>query len=374
MLLDYKLSQGSIVLRVPILDSSVTTGAGLTGLTFSSTGMRIGVIADNEASATAYTVAGSTIETITTLGTYAAPTATKCRFKEVDATNFPGLYELQIADARFAVSSAKSVTIFITGATNAAPCRVLIPLRSVDPYDGVRFGLTALPNAVAGANGGVPLGDANSRTDVGKVLGTIQTAGDLAALINAASSLASSANTNASSANSNITSLLAKFTGMTSLARWLQNILRKANPDPTATTEINATNGVGVGTFDPTEDALEAIRDRGDIAWISGGGGGGGTVNVGNTTVTSDTSGSGGATTAGNLAVKAFGIGIGGAQVVAYIATEYITNPGSATPRGFAVTKADGSWTNMRIDSGLTYSIIARGPDGVTYGPVSLTI
>lgn len=155
MLISYKNGQGSVVLRVLIRDSSVTTGAGLTGLTSASSGLRISTIADNEATATAYTVAGSTIETIATLGTYAAPTATKCRFKEVDATGHPGVYEIQIADARFAVSNAKSLLVSITGATNAAPCHALIPLSSIDPYDAVRAGLTALPNAAAEASGGL---------------------------------------------------------------------------------------------------------------------------------------------------------------------------------------------------------------------------
>src|SRR5690349_10755426 len=149
MLNDYVLGQGSIVLRVKIRDSSVTTGAGKTGLTISSTGLIISIIADNESTATAYTAAGSTIETITTLGTYAAPTATKCRFKEVDATNHKGLYEIQIADARFAVSSAKSVIISISGsASNIAETDVLIPLRSVNPYDGTAFGVSRIDGTI----------------------------------------------------------------------------------------------------------------------------------------------------------------------------------------------------------------------------------
>lgn len=134
MLVGYKRGQGSIVLRVKILNSSVSTGAGLTGLTSASSGLIISTIADNEASATSYTVAGSTIETITTLGTYAAPTATKCRFKEVDATNHKGVYEIQLADARYAVSSAKSLLVSVSGATNAAETDVVIPLRDLDPY------------------------------------------------------------------------------------------------------------------------------------------------------------------------------------------------------------------------------------------------
>ena len=88
-----------------------TTGAPLTGLGSASSGLIVSTICDNEASATPYTVAAGNVETITTLGTFAAPTSGKCRFKEVDATNHPGLYEFQVADARFAVAGARSLVI-----------------------------------------------------------------------------------------------------------------------------------------------------------------------------------------------------------------------------------------------------------------------
>ena len=110
-------SSTSVVLRVGLYHSS--TGQGLTGLTHNSSGLIISTITDNEASATAESVAGTDdIEDISVLGTYAAPTSGKVRFKEVDATNHKGLYEIQLADARFAVSSAKTLFISITGATN----------------------------------------------------------------------------------------------------------------------------------------------------------------------------------------------------------------------------------------------------------------
>lgn len=155
MLIGYKRGQGSIVIRVVLLDSSVSTGAGKTGLTSSSSGLIIAAIADNESTTTAYAQASSNVESITTLGTYAAPTSGKCRFKEVDATNHPGLYEIQLADARYAVSSAKSLTVSISGVSNLAQTHVNIPLRDLDPYDSVRAGLTALPNAAAEAAGGL---------------------------------------------------------------------------------------------------------------------------------------------------------------------------------------------------------------------------
>lgn len=110
----------SNILRVFLQDSSSTTGAGKTGLNKDSSGLIISTIADVESSATTYTSAASNVETITTLGTFAAPSSGKCRFKEVDATNFPGVYEIQIADARFAVTSAKALLISVQ-CTGVAP-------------------------------------------------------------------------------------------------------------------------------------------------------------------------------------------------------------------------------------------------------------
>lgn len=161
----------SVILRFFLPDSASTTGAGKTALDHTAAGLIISTIASNEATPTVYTSTGSTVETITTLGTFAAPTATKCRFKKVDDTNHPGIYELQLADARFAVSNARNLLITIL-ATGVAPVHAEIELVAYDPQDTVRLGLTGIPNAAAGANGGLPLGDASGRVDIGKLLGT----------------------------------------------------------------------------------------------------------------------------------------------------------------------------------------------------------
>ena len=84
--------------------------------------MIVGTIADTEATTTRYRASSGEIETITTLGTFAAPTSGKCRFREVDATNHPGLYELQLADARFAVAGAKLLIVTISGAAAQRRC------------------------------------------------------------------------------------------------------------------------------------------------------------------------------------------------------------------------------------------------------------
>jgi len=114
----------------------------------------ISTIADVEATATTYTSAASNVETITTLGTFAAPSSGKARFKEVDATNFPGLYEIQIADARFSVANSTQLLVSIL-CTGVAPTFAEIQLVAVDLYDTVRFGLTALPNVASGSAGAI---------------------------------------------------------------------------------------------------------------------------------------------------------------------------------------------------------------------------
>lgn len=168
--------------RVVLID--VTSGTPKTGLAYNTGGLTISTIADNESTATTYTANGSTTETITTLGTFAAPTATKCRFKEVDSTNHPGLYELQIADARYSVSNAKYLDITITLSGTIIPQRLRVRLAKFDLDDSVRAGLTALPNANAGASTGLPLSvDSSGRVDVLKINGTSQTARDIGASV-----------------------------------------------------------------------------------------------------------------------------------------------------------------------------------------------
>lgn len=65
---------------------------------------------------------------------------------------------------------------------------------------------------------------------------------------------------------SRITSTL--FSGITSLAQWLGLLAGKQTGDTTARTELRAT-GVGSGAYSETTDSLEALRDRGDAAWVT---------------------------------------------------------------------------------------------------------
>lgn len=72
--------------------------------------------------------------------------------------------------------------------------------------------------------------------------------------------------TDAPADSSGITTLLSRipsgiFTGMTSLAQWLGLLGGKQTGNATALTEIKAT-GAGSGTYDPTTDSQEALRDN----------------------------------------------------------------------------------------------------------------
>lgn len=72
---------------------------------------------------------------------------------ELDSTHAPGMYRFDIPNTWLATAGQCSVTF--TGAANLATHTVFIIVTAVDLYDAVRGGMTALPNAAAGAAGGL---------------------------------------------------------------------------------------------------------------------------------------------------------------------------------------------------------------------------
>jgi len=140
--------RGSIsnLLVVFLPDSSSTTGAGKTGLTNASAGLVVSVRRELAFSVTSYS--SSNVLSITTLGTWADPGTGKVRFKEIDGTNQPGMYELQFVDSLFDGSDASR---FLTGmviATGVAPTPFEIELAGVDLQDAAAFGLSRLDQSV----------------------------------------------------------------------------------------------------------------------------------------------------------------------------------------------------------------------------------
>ena len=145
------IAKGAVdqTIYVEILDSTSTTGGRKTGLVF------------NTASLTGYYVRNGGSATAITLATLAAANSAHSDggFKEVDATNMPGVYRLDLPDAAVA-SGADSVVVTLKGATGMAQVSAEIQLTAVNNQDAVRGGMTALPNAAADAAGGLPISDA----------------------------------------------------------------------------------------------------------------------------------------------------------------------------------------------------------------------
>src|SRR3990167_7301103 len=147
-------ANAGLIFHVFAQDSAATDGSGKASIAFGSWACRY--IRNGEAISGAITP-----EDITTIGTYAAPTAnTNIRIKAVDNTNMIGVYEVQIhLDWVNTTNTCQSLTIYLT-ATGVAVLPIQIPLIGGNLQDGVRLGLTALPNAAADAAGGLPISDA----------------------------------------------------------------------------------------------------------------------------------------------------------------------------------------------------------------------
>lgn len=128
MKLTVKKGTTSKILRIFVQDISKSDGSGLTGLVYNTASLTAYYIREGAASTTAITLVTATV------GTYASS-----GFKEVDATNMPGVYELHVPNAVLA-AGADSVVIFLKCAANMAPLPLEIQLdnsTAKDVYDRV---------------------------------------------------------------------------------------------------------------------------------------------------------------------------------------------------------------------------------------------
>jgi len=153
-----------------IPDPTSTDGSGKTGLVAANltvSGTRVET--DNDVTVTDYT---------SSLNDLASLTAAHSDWgiKEVSSTLAPGLYRLDIADAIFASGAWTAVVYVMITSSSAAASPIEFTLVGFNPLDGVRMGLTALPNAAADAAGGLIISDAGGldadaqRADVAAIL------------------------------------------------------------------------------------------------------------------------------------------------------------------------------------------------------------
>lgn len=141
---------------IPIFipDPASTTGAGKTGL----------VAANLTVTYTRYETDNDVVHNDVTSSMNDLSALTDAHndwgWKEVSSTLSKGQYRLDVADACFATGAWYVVIqVTITSGTAAATLKQF-RLVSVNALDGVRGGMTALPNAAADAAGGLPISDA----------------------------------------------------------------------------------------------------------------------------------------------------------------------------------------------------------------------
>lgn len=153
MKLQVKKGITSKLLNIFIQDSSVTTGAGLTGLVFNSAGLTAYYYREGAASAVAITLTTMVLGTWTTGG-----------FIVIDGTNMPGCYQLSIPDLALA-TGANSVIVMLKGATNMAQ----LPLE-IELVDNVEADTYAIVNHATYGNSAL-------NTDIDAILDDTGTSG-----------------------------------------------------------------------------------------------------------------------------------------------------------------------------------------------------
>lgn len=121
-----------VTLLIFIQDSTSTTGKGLTGLVWNTSGL------------TCYYARAKTAAAALALATQTVAGAhTDGGFKEIDATNMPGWYRLDLSDAIVA-TGVDSVALHLHGAANMCATPIELHLTDYDPQ-------TSFPDAVLDA-------------------------------------------------------------------------------------------------------------------------------------------------------------------------------------------------------------------------------
>lgn len=164
-------------IKILIYDSSSTTGAGLTGLVYNSSGLTWYYTKDGDPSATQVTLGTAT------LGTWASG-----GFVAVDGTNMPGVYELGIPNAAIAAGDCHMI---LKGATNMVPVAIEIQTTNL-PANTQQISGTNQTARDLGASVLVSSGTGTGQLDITsgvvkanttQVAGTAQTARDLGASV-----------------------------------------------------------------------------------------------------------------------------------------------------------------------------------------------
>ena len=169
----------SRIWHIFIQDSDSKTGAGLTGLVYNSAGLTAYYVRSGAVGSAQWNLA-----TISVIGTW-----TSGGFKELDATNMPGVYEVHPPDALLAVG-APQVSVLFKGAANMVPSAVEAQLNELlghvsENSESYAEGLRLIRAAALGKGSGFPGGpavyrDAADGTD--RIIATVDADGNRSAV------------------------------------------------------------------------------------------------------------------------------------------------------------------------------------------------
>jgi hypothetical protein len=140
MKLMLKVGSTSQTIDVFIGDSASTVGAGKTGLAYNSAGIKCYYIKPGAAPV------AITLVTQTPTGSYSSG-----GFCEIDATNTPGWYRLDLPNT--AINTGSQVGISLMGASGMAPCNAELQLVAYNPDDSASMGLSKFDSVALSAAG-----------------------------------------------------------------------------------------------------------------------------------------------------------------------------------------------------------------------------
>lgn len=158
-----KKSATSQILEVFIQDTRLGDGGGLTGLLFNTASLTCYYHRNSAGAAVAVTLVTMTVGTFTASG-----------FKEIDATNMPGWYQLCLPNAAYA-SGADSLIIHLKGAANMGHVPLEIQLTDLDVNATMAFAVwdeATTGHAIAGTFG------EQVKTDIDSILVNLGTVDD----------------------------------------------------------------------------------------------------------------------------------------------------------------------------------------------------
>jgi hypothetical protein len=346
---------------IEVLDSTSTTGGRKTGLVYNTAGL------------TAYYARNAGSATAITLATLAAANSAYSSggFKEVDATNMPGVYRLDLPDAAIA-AGVPSVVVTVRGATGMVQVSLEIQLTAIDLQDAVRGGMTALPNANAEAAGGLYTRGsgagqinqpANGQIDVNtvKLSGTTQTARDLGASVLLSSGTGTGQlDFTGGVVKANLAQILGTALTETAgqIAAAFKKFFDKATPTGTINSLPDAVAGAAGGVFIAGSNAATTANITGNITGNLSGSVGSVTGAVGSVTgavgsvtgavgsVTGNVGGSVGSVAAGGITAASIATGAIDADALAADAVTEI--------RALASGTADSGTTTTMVDAART--------------------